>query len=193
MIFFDMDGVLVNFNKHASEVHNRPYEPNTEYMLEEEWRITSKQFWKPIDALGGQFWIDLEPYSWFDELIELAKGSFCIATTPSHAASATEGKVQSIQKLFGSKFRDYFITPRKWLLGGINRILIDDLESNCEKFERQGGTAILFPQTYNMNKHLVNDRMEYIKESIASATIYYDGSGLAFGPNRWEKKDVKIK
>lgn len=191
MIFFDMDGVLVNFNKKASEVHNRPYNNNTEYMLEDEWGISSKEFWKPIDALGGQFWVDLEPYEWFDELIALANDTHRIATTPSHAPSATEGKVQSIQKLFGSKFRRYFITPEKWLLGGINRILIDDLESNCEKFERQGGTAILFPQSYNMNKHLVNDRMEYIKEEIQSAMFnkfYCDGASLQTMPNRWEKK-----
>ena len=164
--FFDLDSVCFNFNKAASIAHGREYVENTNFLLEREWGISSKDFWRPIDKLGSKFWADIDPYEWFHDLINLVSEEYYIATSPSHAASATEGKVQSIQKHFGLHFRNYFITPKKWLLGGIGRVLIDDLESNCKKFEEYGGNAILFPQTYNSHSHLVNDRIGFVKEEL---------------------------
>ena len=166
MIYIDMDGVLVDFNKRAFEVHNKKYEEVDSHSLEKIWDINSREFWDPINKLGNDFWANLEPFSWFKELIKMCSPNFCIATSPSLSHYAAGGKVQSIQKLFGKSFRKYHITPQKWELGKPGNILIDDLESNCEKFEQAGGSAILFPQKYNYNYLHINYRMEFVESQL---------------------------
>lgn len=171
-IYLDFDGVVVDFVKGAYLAHNRKHSEeivNNEVKhfdwWIDQWNISNKQFWSKIDNLGSKFWSNLEPYQWFDELINLCE-NFSIATSPSHHSSATSGKIDSIQKLLGNKFRAYHITPEKWDLGAPGRILIDDLEDNCIKFEENGGFSILMPQPWNKNNHLLDDRMEYVKEQL---------------------------
>lgn len=168
-IVFDMDGVLVDFCKSAYEVHGRMQgedEPKC-FDFFEGWGMTADQFWEPINAMGPEFWSNVPKFPWCDELVELAKPyGFVVATASSHNWASAAGKVQAMQSLFGDNFRDYAITPRKWLLGKPGMVLIDDLASNCDKFEEAGGESILFPQPWNYQRSYASDRVGYVKEHL---------------------------
>lgn len=169
MLFLDLDGCLVDFCDPAYRVHGRTCAVNepSKYDFFEDWGMTADEFWEPIDRLGPDFWINIPRYPWFGELVDLCRcPQFTIATTPSRHANSTAGKLMAIQAMFGAHFRDYLITPRKWLLGGPGRVLIDDNEENCEKFVSHGGEAILFPRPWNENREHSADPLAYTKRRL---------------------------
>lgn len=171
MIVLDLDGVVVNFCKAAYEIHGKRW--NTEvprtFDFFEDWDMTAEEFWKPIDAEGPIFWERLEKYPWADGFIAKLTNydvDLVVATSPSLSPGCTAGKVELIKYLFHDKFRDYFISPRKWHLSSPGRILIDDNETNCEMWEARGGTAILFPQPWNKNRYLIPHRIAWTYETL---------------------------
>lgn len=73
-----------------------------------------------------------------------------LATTPTKCAEAHAGKIDWINQFLPDWIhRQYFITPRKWLLGKPGVVLIDDHAENCALFEEEGGEAILLPRPWN--------------------------------------------
>lgn len=131
--------------------------------------MTDDEFWAPINAMGPEFWSTIPPYEWVDELVGPLRKleGFHIATANSRHPNSAAGKVIAIKSLFGERFRDYVITPRKWLLGAPGRLLVDDNEENCEKFSALGGSSILFPQPWNSNRGLCPERLNYVNQKIA--------------------------
>lgn len=170
MIFLDLDGVVVDFCAAAYRAHGRTCAINepTKYDFFEDWGMTADEFWGPIDAIGPEFWSTIPLYPWANELIGLCGKDFVIATTNSIHPVSASGKVSAIQSIFGERFRNYMITPRKWLLGAPGRLLIDDNEMNCEKFRDYGGDAILFPAPWNENREFCDQRMDFVRQSIDS-------------------------
>jgi 5'(3')-deoxyribonucleotidase len=165
MIFLDVDGVLADFAGAAARLHGRTqpldsWWPRGAYSMAAVLNISGDEFWAPINAAGSDFWRDLEVLPHFEAMIAaLHPRRFTLLTSPSREPSCLQGKLEWIHKVFGSKFRDYVITPRKHLLAHplCGAILIDDLPSNCHDFEMAGGEAILFPTLYN-KEHRYWDR-----------------------------------
>lgn len=179
LIVVDMDGVLVDFCKAAYMIHAKPYdgfEPK-HFDFFEDWGLTADEFWAPIDKAGPGWWAELPVFPWAGELIHHIKrqGNFVIATACSRHAYSSHGKVVAIQRLFGNSFRDYFITPRKWFLAGPNRVLIDDYEENVDKFVKHGGNAILFPQSWNLNRDIVDPVAHTVKQLERWNASVYNG------------------
>lgn len=156
MIILDMDGVLVDFCRGAYWAHSKEYdgyEPQ-DWDFFEAWGLTEDEFWAPINKAGHNFWASLPLYPWTRSLID-ALGEideFFVATKCNMSPHSGSGKMVSLQRIFGEGFRNFSITPRKELLAGKNRILIDDSDRNCHQFEEAGGAAILFPQPWNANR-----------------------------------------
>ena len=128
-------------------------------------------YWKKIDEQGSDFWASLEPYAWFDELIEVVRevAPFTILTASSLAPCCSEGIVrwmyEHFPKVEGRRFTNYLIGPQKHLLAQPGHLLIDDAESNVETFKAAGGQAILFPQVWNRNHHEIGP-LEYVKSQL---------------------------
>lgn len=174
MILLDLDGVVIDFCTAAYAAHGRTCAVNepAKYDFFEDWGLSPDEFWQPIDEAGPEWWANLPLYPWAHELVALlcdrsaVEGmEFLIATTPSRHANSTAGKVTAIQKFCGEQFRGYAITPRKWLFGAPGRVLIDDNEDNCRKFEERGGRAFLFPQPWNGGGH-IKDKVEAVRQWI---------------------------
>jgi 5'(3')-deoxyribonucleotidase len=172
MIYVDMDGVLCDFAGAALHVHGRPEImdnwPPLAWDMHALIGCTEAEFWHKIDARGFAFWANLKPYQWFVDLLGIIAEPFVISTSPSHSHHSSSGKVAWVQMHLGAKFRDYMIGCHKHLLANRDSILIDDNDANCEKFERHGGRAILFPQPWNANHSLCRDdggvsRLEYVR------------------------------
>lgn len=176
MIVLDMDGVLVDFCQAAYRTHGRTQAANepAEFDFFEQWGMTADEFWEPINQRGPEWWRDIPIFPWAADLMEVVKShvDFIVATASSHHGHSAAGKVEALQKIFGDKFRDYFITPRKWLLAAPDRILIDDNEENCDRFRMNGGWSILFPQPWNRNRAIAAQsdswtaRIEFVKNNL---------------------------
>lgn len=170
-IFLDMDGVIVDFMTSSLELHGGghlletwpPGEKDAHTLL----GITRGQFWKKLDAAGAQFWSDLPPYPWTFDLLSLLRriAPVTILTSPSMSHDCPGGKILWMRKHLGKGFRDYLIGPSKHLLAHPDTLLVDDKESNVEKFRSAGGQAILFPRPWNSNHHEL-DPLEYVRRQL---------------------------
>jgi 5'(3')-deoxyribonucleotidase len=170
MLFLDVDGVLANFVKAACALHDKPVESVDCWGFNKKWGITDEELWAPIHAAGAEWWADLEPYPWFDELVgmvEKADPHFVICTTPSKSPSCLAGKLEWIHKHFGNGFRRYIMACDKSPLAAPGRLLIDDGDHNCEAFHKCGGDFICLPQPWNENRANVGLRMKHVREFLS--------------------------
>lgn len=174
MIVCDMDGVLVDFCRAAYDIHGRKFdgnEPSQFDFFKYDWGISAKEFWHPINEAGPSWWANIPYFTWTYQLLQILNenpGGFIVATACSHHPHSAHGKVMALQRMFGEGFRDYCITPVKHNLGNNKTILIDDNDDNHHSFQANGGHSILFPQYWNENRHLVDDRLEYLQEELSN-------------------------
>lgn len=164
IIYLDMDGVLVNFWGKSCELLQIDKTYNES--LSELGFETPKEFWNKMKQFeeSEMFWPALEEYTWTQDLLKKVKDSgatWYILTSPSLSEYSSKGKVQKLQQMFGRHFKNYVITKHKHLLAKPNTLLIDDTEEKVDKFIEHGGQAMLFPQSWNRNKHLIDERVEY--------------------------------
>lgn len=157
-LYIDLDGVLCNFVKGCFDLFEEEFIP--ERWPDGEWEIgkvlgiSKNHFWRIIDGGGHDFWANLEPLPWFDELVQLSNSidpNFHLLTSPSRNPNCSKGKMIWIQKHFGWDFRRFILASAKSKhhCSGPNRILIDDKPSNIEDWIAAGGTGILFPTVWN--------------------------------------------
>jgi 5'(3')-deoxyribonucleotidase len=154
-IFLDLDGTLVDFRGAALKVCGATIGANDspEYSLSRATGISSAELWAAIDAVGPGFWRYLPKYPWADELLAALpewSDDIVITTSPTWHWSSFAGKRLWLQDQFGESFGNYIFTQRKELLARTpNSVLIDDSQTNAEKFRAAGGLAILVPQVWN--------------------------------------------
>lgn len=178
-IYLDMDGVLADFISSALSVHGRDPEevlrswPPGKYDVVQVLGMSEQKFWREIDAHGGPmsvstpgqpFWKDLKPYPWRDAIWDLC-GRYaptCILTSPSKNSGSVAGKVRWLQDWMGYDFRDYILAPRKWRVSRPGAVLIDDQDRNCQKWEKAGGTAIVFPRPWNSRHELAHEAYMHV-------------------------------
>ena len=174
-LLVDMDGVLVDFVTAALRLHDRLEVlqdwPAGEWDMSEVMGISGPEFWGPIAEAGADFWATLEPYPWCDDLFELVEstGPWCILTSPSGDPFCAAGKIAWLQRRFGRGFRRFLIGPPKWVCARPDQLLIDDNDTNVDRFRERGGRAILFPQPWNRNHALVEDRMSYLEDELSQS------------------------
>ena len=182
IIFLDMDEVLVDFIGGACQIHGITKEemylkqPLGEWDITKALRLSQDAFWNPINQAGVDFWLNLQPTPWCDELrnlvfdLEYRVVALHILSSPSFCPTCYDGKTRWLKQKFGYRFTNFVITPHKWLFAGPGRILIDDRAKNCGEFDRAGGKSILFPHRGNYLHHLAHDPVSYVKEELSKCT-----------------------
>lgn len=180
-LLLDMDEVLVDFVSGALATHNVTREAYESEHLKGAWDITPTigrilgrldwtldDFWEPIHDAGPEFWLCLQPFPWFTEIIGWAEKfrEWYIVTSPSRNPNSVAGKVAWLQSNFGGKFNRYVITRHKHLLANKDSILVDDRESTVSKFCQYGGKAILFPTNHNSLFSLREDPMKHVFDAV---------------------------
>ena len=191
-LFIDMDGVLADFFNAAIRVninaiinrnvgsmasderqqqinHAIQSYPKGEYQIEKHLGISSAEFWSAIDEHGGAFWSCLDLCEGAIELWDIAQNhNPIVLTSPSLQPHCVSGKLQWLQRMYGSNFRDYIFCPaqHKHLLAGPESILIDDRESNCDDWMESGGSAILWPHLGNRSDLSIDIALNLLKEQI---------------------------
>jgi len=170
-ILLDMDGVVTDFLSRAMALHDAEdilqQWPSDASDAPEALGLSKEAFWKPIDALGPQFWETLPTYSWSIELVETLKrvAPVTILTNPGNqSTSCVAGKVQWLKDQLPGV--PYLIGPEKHLCAKQGAVLIDDRVKNVASFAAAGGQTILFPQPWN-TKGSIGNRLEIVQQKIS--------------------------
>jgi len=159
LVFLDMDGVLCDFITPAIQVHERnPIDvlnawPRGEWDVCKILGLSVDQFWDRL-RLSYSFWSDLPKTDWAWRLIRLCDELFgrnktLFATSPSQCPSSYRGKAEWLARKGINVPARAMFGSQKHLLAAPGRILVDDNDTNCERWEAAGGTAILVPQVWN--------------------------------------------
>jgi len=156
-IFCDMDGVLTDFDRgfkrlKANKNHRTPKEYEDKHGKNSIWPLIDHRkeyFWKrlPWTKDGRELWDYLDRYTPY------------ILSAPSRSKYSKDGKMEWIKLNLRFSQRKYVKTPeeheerpelrvilsneKELFAKGANDILIDDKESNIEKWTKAGGTGIL--------------------------------------------------
>ena len=146
-VWVDMDGVLVNFDKHACKAHGVVYPSNTvlgHSWLYDQLGCTVDHFLDTVDQTPD-FWQNLEPYPWTAALIQFLDIEFPdwrILSGGTHNGASWGGKVDWVRKhlqLPGLEKLNLVYGARKSHLCRPGDILIDDHVLNCNEWLAAGG------------------------------------------------------
>lgn len=128
-----------------------------------------KEFW---DAIPGDFWGEIPKSANCDALVTrcielVGEDEVYIATAPTKCSDSMASKHSWIlNNLPECLHRNFFITPRKWLLGKPGVLLIDDHQQNIFEFRREGGLGIIHPQPWNLNHQYSDANLEYTLSAL---------------------------
>jgi hypothetical protein len=161
-ILFDLDGVVAHFTNGACDVHGLPRSAG----LSGAWNfhhphgISDAAFYAPM---GRDFWADLGVWPDGIELfkrIESLVGHERIAflSSPCQTAGCEEGKRIWFKRHFPQydPWGDLFLGGKKQKLAYGGAILLDDSDTNCERWAARGGRSFLIPRPWNKDRDQVD-------------------------------------
>lgn len=158
-IYLDVDGVLADWVGGCAALFGK-----TTKELEEKWPtdchgiegplgVSIDDIWGMVDPAGEAFWSGLETYPgawgfyWYCKTI----APVCFLTKPSMRKESWSGKHEWLRRftMKDDVSRMITMTYEKSELAKPGRVLVDDLDSNCEEFRAAGGSAIVLPRAWN--------------------------------------------
>jgi len=123
-------------------------------------KLTMDDFWDKIEQAGTDWWANLEPLPWAQELHNLCAsyGPVVFMTAPAQrkdpetgrfvcVTNCLAGKVQWIEKHFPDATR-WSITPVKHHMSHPGALLVDDSPRGVTSFREHGGNGYLFPRPW---------------------------------------------
>ena len=154
IIFCDMDGVLVDFDKGYEDLTGKNTKHSDLQDRSEFWGLLTRSL-KDKGLTEYDYWVNLPWMTDGQTLWNYIKGyNPYVLTAPSMDPGSKQGKREWVQRLDGIK-NIYFKPARfKQELSGINRILIDDRADTIEKWRANGGIGILHTSTANTIQQL---------------------------------------
>jgi 5'(3')-deoxyribonucleotidase len=175
-VALDMDGVLVNFNKGASEKHGIALtEEQYRCSLQKHWGLTQKDFWSKCS--GFEFWDNLE---WMPDgkdilstVVELVgKENIAICTSPAKDPMCLAGKYNWVRREIPWLERRMIITPIKEWCASKWTVLVDDNPEKIDNFVKAGGKGCLVPRLWNKNAD--RTAVPFIEGFIQAVKYMYD-------------------
>lgn len=176
VVLIDIDGVLADFCGSVCEVLNKklpdPY-PHENYNISDALGVSESELWKAVDAHGYDFWANLKPYDYAQELYERLKSEYDVyfCSSPSRSPESLQGKLIWLNRFVKGTCRNYVFTPHKKLLFRPDHILIDDYQKNTDEFQDRG---VLFPQNWNANWKYKSDQMKYVFQHVEYISYMMD-------------------
>lgn len=174
MFLLDMDGVICNFvdGLIRSAKWSLEHEDWASWSHHQTFGLTDEEMWAFTREEG--WWTNLPEYGWANRLFtELeCRGEVIFCTSPSLDWKCPGEKIQWLRNhgFMSHKKNNFQIGPRKELMAGSGAILIDDYDVNVSKFRENGGRAILFPQPWNENRSVKEDRVDFVLRELYDAT-----------------------
>lgn len=153
LIHLDLDAVIAKFDKAACMAHGL----NIQDPIVRKACIDNKlydlvggkgNFWKVIDALGQDFWENIELTEYAEDLYQflnhISNGHVYFLTSPSTNPVCCSGKARWIQKHFKGT-RKFLIGPAKYACASSHSLLVDDNEKKINQYKEWGGQVYKFP------------------------------------------------
>lgn len=146
VIYCDLDGVLVDFDKGYEELTG---------IVNKEFIKGDYNFWKPISDAGASFWANLEWMSdgkvLWNYIKDITKTKPFLLSAPSRDPSSKIGKQAWCKIHLNNQYDTLLLYPRaqKQTFSGPNKILIDDMEVTINEWNKKGGIGILHTSAYN--------------------------------------------
>jgi len=143
-IYLDMDGVLVDFEKHLIDTVKMPLSKWMQLGRKERWDpvIAKKDFWHtaPWNPEGKKLLQFVKKYNphILSAYVEHAYDPNCIPGKKSWAMNKAGIPSNQINLVMRSQKKDYA------KVGGEPAILIDDYDKNTNEFTKKGGIGITF-------------------------------------------------
>ena len=176
-IKFDVDGVLARFTTGACKIHGRPTDETPIYTTWNHhytWGIKDEAFYAPM---GKAFWRDLPVWDDGMQLLRLVEAmvgrdAISFLSAPVRTAGCEEGKRAWFAATLPQydPWADLFLGGAKHKHAHADGILVDDSESNCQKWEKADGIAILVPRPWNAFRDLCDENgsfhVGYVQDQI---------------------------
>lgn len=148
IIYCDMDGVLVDFEKGYKELTG---------IDTKQYAKGDSAFWQPISDAGASFWANLP---WMPDGQELwnyiKKYKPNILSAPSQDPSSRVGKEAWLKMHLKNSYRNAYFASRsnKKMFSAQNKILIDDIKQTIDEWNAAGGIGIHHTSASNTIKEL---------------------------------------
>ena len=148
IIYCDMDGVLVDFDRGYRELTGMTPK-------EADLKLGQDGFWKPLDQAGVKFWLNLKWMPDGKALWQyLEPQNPILLSAPSREESSKIGKRMWVKRelpgtrllLKAAKYKQDYATP--------NSILIDDRVDNIERWNAAGGIGVCHTSAIDTIKQL---------------------------------------
>lgn len=155
IIFCDMDGVLVDFDKGYKDLTGKPTHHADVQDKNEFWRLLGKSL-EEKELTEYDYWVNLP---WMPDGKQLwnyiKRYKPYILTAPSHNPGSKQGKREWVEKELPEAKNIYFRKASlKPEFSGKNRILIDDRADTIEGWKSKGGIGIYHTSTSDTIKQL---------------------------------------
>jgi 5'(3')-deoxyribonucleotidase len=154
IIFCDMDGVLVDFDKGYKELTGKHTKHVDLQDKNEFWGLLDRSL-KDKGLTEYDYWVNLEWMPDGQTLWNYIKGyNPYILTAPSRDPGSRQGKTEWATRLDGMK--KLYFKPAKFKseYSDKNRILIDDRQDTIDSWNAAGGIGILHTSTANTIQQL---------------------------------------
>lgn len=167
-----MDGVLADFlggfyKSHGIKecVYGNP-ENRGIWETDEILGMDPETFWGPTNEKG--WWADLEKLPEADEMVErcfswVGKENVCILSSPSESPFCVNEKKEWVRKHYPEFEKRMLFGSAKEFCASKRTLLIDDRDKNIDDFREAKGLGILWPQVWNKNYFLVDDKWGYFE------------------------------
>jgi len=137
--------------------------------------LLEAEFWDRING-SEMFWAKLEPTPWARGVLALTQEiteDWHVISAPSSCVSSYCGKVRWLKRFFGIRFDRFAITPHKEIFAGESVILIDDRDTNIERFCAAGGQGIVFPRHHNSEHPYQDNPLARLSEVLEKTACVY--------------------
>lgn len=177
-IFFDVDGVIANFNHGAMTLHGlhdqtNPWPwPKGIWAWHESTGLSAEQFFANMEV---EFWTSLPRIEDGFEMLALCEAkvgadNVCLLTSDTDNDGCYPGKVAWVKQHLPT-YRDRMFTGRpKFFCAHRTALLVDDADKNIRRFtsEPWGGHGLLVPRVWNSLYHIaeVGGSLDYVRREL---------------------------
>lgn len=157
-IYLDMDGVVADWVRGAMELHGQQLP-----IADVRWHIPVQMgfaseggpaFWTPME--NPHYWRNLSPLndgmSLYARIVERLGAESLNILSSGRCRCSVDGKLDWLRRWMPNHVDCAVFAHRKERVAGPGKILVDDHETNVERFVAAGGAAVLIPRPWNYRR-----------------------------------------
>lgn len=182
-IYFDMDGVLANFDLGVKEIlnmepikqeHQDPQKSNEIFSAIQEKIAQGIYFYRELKPIGEVINIFKDLHGLYGDFVQILTG---IPREDKGIKNAKENKEEWVKQHLGDDIIVNAVTRKEKVNYCYNEdcILIDDYTANIENWKKTGGIGILYRNTSDLKRQLC-ELLDFINYSEGDISVHYDNA-----------------